>query len=110
VPAYLDSILSNLISNSIKYKADHRTPIILIATEENNSDATIIVHDNGIGFDSKLFNHKLFEPFQRFHTHKDGKGLGMFLVKTQVIAMNGTIVLTSEPDVGTHVIITLPKT
>jgi signal transduction histidine kinase len=109
VPAYLDSILSNLISNSIKYKADHRTPIILIATEENNSDATIIVHDNGIGFDSKLFNHKLFEPFQRFHTHKDGKGLGMFLVKTQVIAMNGTIVLTSEPDVGTHVIITLPK-
>jgi two-component system, sensor histidine kinase LadS len=109
VPAYLDSILSNLISNSVKYRAEHRTPIILIATEETNLNATIIVHDNGIGFDSKLFNHKLFEPFQRFHTHKDGKGLGMFLVKTQVIAMNGTIALTSEPDVGTHVIITLPK-
>lgn len=109
VPAYLDSIMSNLISNSIKYRADHRKPIILIATEENISGATIIVHDNGIGFDSRLFNHKIFEPFQRFHTHTDGKGLGMFLVKTHVIAMKGTIALTSEPDVGTHVIITLPK-
>jgi two-component system, sensor histidine kinase LadS len=109
IPAYLDSIFSNLISNAIKYRAETRRSIILIATEESDKDATIIIHDNGIGFDSKQVHRKLFEPFQRFHTHKEGKGLGMFLVKTQVTAMEGTITLTSEADIGTHVIVTLPK-
>lgn len=109
IPAYLDSIFSNLISNSIKYCADNRTPIILIATEESPTYFSLIVHDNGIGFDSKQFQRKLFEPFQRFHTHKDGKGLGMFLVRAQVMAMEGTISLVSEPDIGTHIVITIPK-
>jgi signal transduction histidine kinase len=109
VPAYMDSILSNLISNSIKYRAEDRPPIIQITTEEFPSGWRIEVEDNGLGFDSKQFSRKLFEPFQRFHTHKDGKGLGMFLVKTQVIAMQGTIELESEPNKGTRVVITIPK-
>jgi signal transduction histidine kinase len=109
VPAYMDSILSNLISNSIKYRAEQKSPLIKITTEELPSGWRIQVEDNGLGFDSKLFSKKLFEPFQRFHTHKEGKGLGMFLVKTQVIAMQGTIELRSEPNKGTHVNIIIPK-
>lgn len=109
VPAYLDSILSNLISNSIKYRADHRPSFIQVTTEELPSGWKIEVEDNGLGFDSKLFSRKLFEPFQRFHTHKEGKGLGMFLVKTQVVAMQGIIELHSEPNRGTHVSIIIPK-
>ncbi len=110
IPAYIDSILSNLISNSIKYRSDQRASVIQITTEESNSYWKIVVDDNGLGFDSKLFSRKLFEPFQRFHTHKDGKGLGMFLVKTQVDAMNGTIELSSQPNKGTHVEVNIPKT
>ncbi len=109
IPAYLDSILTNLISNSIKYKSEIATPLVAISTIEVGNEWKIVVQDNGLGFDSKLFSRKLFEPFQRFHTHKDGKGLGMFLVKTQVLAMKGAIELTSEPGVGTRVEITLPK-
>jgi two-component system, sensor histidine kinase LadS len=109
VPAYMDSILSNLISNSIKYRSDARSPVIKINTEELPSGWKIEVEDNGLGFDSKQFSKKLFEPFQRFHTHKEGKGLGMFLVKTQVIAMHGSINLTSEPNKGTRVSIIIPK-
>lgn len=108
VPAYIDSILSNLISNSIKYRAEEKASI-KITTEELPSGWRIQVEDNGLGFDSKLFAKKIFEPFQRFHTHKEGKGLGMFLVKTQVIAMQGTIELSSEPNKGTHVEIIIPK-
>lgn len=109
VPAYLDSILSNLISNSIKYRAEHKPSFIQITTEEVPSGWKIGVEDNGLGFDSKLFSRKIFEPFQRFHTHKEGKGLGMFLVKTQVTAMEGMIELHSEPNKGTHVSIMIPK-
>jgi two-component system, sensor histidine kinase LadS len=109
IPAYMDSILSNLISNSIKYRTDVRLPLIKITTEELPSTWQIEIEDNGLGFDSKLFSRKLFEPFQRFHTHKEGKGLGMFLVKTQVTAMQGTITVDSEQNKGTRVRINLPK-
>lgn len=109
VPAYMDSILSNLISNSIKYRTEEKHPYIQITTEELPSGWKIQIEDNGLGFDSKQVSRKLFEPFQRFHTHKDGKGLGMFLVKTQVVAMQGTIELHSEPNKGTRVDITIPK-
>ncbi|HEY0655045.1 MAG TPA: sensor histidine kinase [Chryseosolibacter sp.] len=109
VPAYLDSILSNLISNSIKYRSDQKPSFIRISTEELPSGWKLEVEDNGLGFDSKLLSKKVFEPFQRFHTHKEGKGLGMFLVKTQVTAMQGIIELHSEPNKGTHVTIIIPK-
>jgi two-component system, sensor histidine kinase LadS len=109
IPAYLDSIITNLISNSIKYKSETAEPIITIVTDDVGIDWSIVVEDNGLGFDSKLFSRKLFEPFQRFHTHKDGKGLGMFLVKTQVMAMKGSISLASQPNVGTLVEVSLPK-
>jgi signal transduction histidine kinase len=97
------------ISNSIKYRAEERSPSITVTTEELPSGWKVRVDDNGLGFDSKFFSKKLFEPFQRFHTHKDGKGLGMFLVKTQVMPMRGTIEVQSVPNEGTQVVVIIPK-
>lgn len=109
IPSCLQSILANLISNSIKYKSDERQAIIKIHAAEAEDAVDIIVEDNGIGFDSKGYSDKIFEPFQRFHTHNQGKGLGLFLIKTQVSLLGGRVVLTGQVGRGVRVAINLPK-
>lgn len=109
IPAYIESILANLVSNSIKYRDNKRALVIKIDMREYGDEYAIVVSDNGLGFDSEKYSTKLFEPFQRFHSHKGGKGLGMFLIKTQVLAMNGRISLTSRESFGTEVEIRIPK-
>ncbi|MFN7235659.1 MAG: two-component regulator propeller domain-containing protein [Cyclobacteriaceae bacterium] len=110
VPAYIDSILSNLLSNSIRYRALERKTVIKIAVVPMDGGVTIRVDDNGIGFDATKYADKLFQPFQRFHTHVEGKGLGMYLIKTQVEALGGQIEVTSVLAEGTSVQISLPNT
>jgi signal transduction histidine kinase len=57
--------------------------------------------DNGIGIDLKRNADKIFGLYQRFHDYPDSKGLGLYLVKSQVEAMGGTISVQSEVDKGT---------
>ena len=107
-PAYLNSILYNLISNSIKYRAPDRIAIINLRVFKKDKMIHFIEEDNGIGFDSDKFGSRVFEPFQRLTTIKEGKGLGLFLVKSQIEALGGTVNLTSKPGVGTRVEFSLP--
>ncbi|MFM8911528.1 MAG: ATP-binding protein [Flammeovirgaceae bacterium] len=109
VPAYIDSIVSNLLSNSIKYRAQERKCVIKVSVVPVAGGVAIKVEDNGIGFDAEGYANKLFEPFQRFHTHVEGKGLGMYLVKTQAEALGGQVEVTSVLDKGTSVVISLPN-
>lgn len=109
IPSCLENILSNILSNSIKYRTESQTPIISIKAEEEGGKYKLVVEDNGIGFESDAFADKLFEPFQRFHTHKEGKGLGLFQIKTQVTFLGGSINLWSKVNRGTRIEITLPK-
>ena len=110
VPAYIDSILSNLLSNSIRYRALEKKTVIKIAVVPVDGGVTIRVDDNGIGFEATKYADKLFQPFQRFHSHVEGKGLGMYLIKTQVEALGGQIEVTSVLTKGTSVQISLPNT
>jgi signal transduction histidine kinase len=96
----LDSILLNLISNAIKYRDPVRPPRILIRTEHINGETCLSVTDNGLGIDLEAFGGKLFTLYGRFHSHVDGKGLGLYLVKTHVQAMGGRIEVESEPGKG----------
>lgn len=105
---YLDSILDNLISNAIKYAATNRPPEITLKISSHNQHYYISIVDNGIGFEYDRNATKVFEPFQRFNTHTKGKGLGMFMVKTQVTMLGGTIQMHSKMGVGTKVEILLP--
>jgi signal transduction histidine kinase len=98
---YFDSILINLISNSIKYRHHNRAPIIDISTELVGDFIRLTVKDNGLGIDLALFREKLFTLYSRFHSHVEGKGLGLYLVKTQIVAMGGTIEVQSEVNDGT---------
>jgi len=108
IPAYLESILYNLISNAIKYRSDERSPLIDIHSFIEQSMICIVVEDNGIGIDLENQKEKLFNLYQRFHHHVEGKGMGLFLVKTQIEAMNGKIDVHSEVNVGTTFKIYLP--
>ncbi|MDZ7607483.1 MAG: ATP-binding protein [Cyclobacteriaceae bacterium] len=58
------------------------------------------VEDNGVGIDFEKHGDNLFKLYKRFHTHVDGKGMGLFMVKTQVEALGGTIGVSGELDVG----------
>lgn len=97
----MDSILMNLISNAIKYRHPDREPLIFIRTERSEGVICLTVTDNGLGIDLELFGDKLFTLYGRFHSHVDGKGLGLYLVKTHVMAMGGRIEVASTPGDGT---------
>jgi ligand-binding sensor domain-containing protein len=101
VKPYLESILYNLISNAIKYRSPNRTPIIHVKTEKSEHEICLIVADNGLGIDTTAFREKLFTLYSRFHSHIEGKGLGLYLVKTQITAMGGRIEIESEVNNGT---------
>lgn len=101
VPAYVESILYNLISNGIKYRDPERLPFVRIYTKIKDNFVCMIVKDNGLGIDLKKHKSNMFNLYKRFHLHMEGKGLGLFLVKTQIEALGGKIEVQSELNEGT---------
>jgi PAS domain S-box-containing protein len=99
--AYLESILLNLFTNAIKYRSPKRTLRIFVSSKEQNNSIVLIFRDNGIGIDLERNRDKIFGLYQRFHNYSDSKGLGLYLVKSQVESMGGTIGVESEVDKGT---------
>lgn len=104
--AYIESILLNLLTNSIKYKSEKRKLRISITANNDGNQIVLIFNDNGIGIDLVRNKDRIFGLYQRFHDHPDSKGLGLYLVKSQVETMGGTIKVESEVDKGTTFTIT----
>ena len=100
-PAYLESILLNLISNAIKYRQPNRKLQIGITVTRLAHSTVIEVKDNGLGIDMAQHGDKLFGMYKTFHGNEDARGIGLFLVKNQVEAMGGTITVESEVGMGT---------
>jgi signal transduction histidine kinase len=99
--SYLESILLNLLTNSLKYKSETRKLKINITASRHGDNILLIFKDNGIGIDLERNRDKIFGLYQRFHDYPDSKGLGLYLVKSQVETMGGTINVESQVDVGT---------
>jgi signal transduction histidine kinase len=99
--AYLESILLNLLTNSIKYKSENRKLKITMTTDQIDDTVVLTFKDNGIGIDLVRNKDKVFGLYQRFHNYPDSKGLGLYLVKSQVETMDGTIDIESEVNKGT---------
>lgn len=99
--AYLESILLNLLTNAIKYKSETKKSKISISANQIEDTVFLIFKDNGIGIDLVRNKDKVFGLYQRFHDFPDSKGLGLYLVKSQVEAMGGTISIESEVNKGT---------
>ena len=106
--AYLYSIFHNLLSNSIKYRAAPRPlRIDITCCPDEGTRLCLSFADNGSGFDRAKAGADVFQLYKRFHPQHPGRGIGLFLVKTHVEAMGGTIEATSELDEGTRFLIQL---
>ncbi|MEO5775351.1 MAG: PAS domain S-box protein [Flavobacterium sp.] len=99
--SYLESIFLNLLTNAIKYREPSRQLRVNIATKVVDDNLIITFKDNGIGIDLEKNNDKIFGLYQRFHNYPDSKGLGLYLVKSQVESMGGTITVASTVGKGT---------
>ena len=99
--SYLESIFLNLLTNAIKYRDPVRQLRVTIATKVVDDNLIITFKDNGIGIDLEKNMDKIFGLYQRFHNYPDSKGLGLYLVKSQVESMGGTISVASTVGKGT---------
>ena len=112
---HVRQILTNIVSNALKYNRPGGTVDISAGTEPGSDPEHIlfraVITDTGFGM-SERFLHKLFEPFTREETaqcaHTQGTGLGMAIVKKLVDKMGGTIQVESQVNVGSAFTVALP--
>jgi len=102
IPAYMDSILLNLFTNSLKYSSPKRSLLLKIKAERKGQYTMVTFSDNGLGIDLKRHGDKIFGMYKTFHRHKDAKGIGLFITKNQIESMNGKIEVDSQVNKGTE--------
>ncbi len=101
IPAYLDSILLNFITNGIKYSSNERDSYVTLSTKIEGDFVVLSIEDNGLGIDLKKHQAKLFGMYKTFHNNKEARGIGLFITKNQVEAMGGKIEVESTVNKGT---------
>jgi signal transduction histidine kinase len=103
----LRSVVYNLLSNAVKYRAPDRPVQVQVRGRCNASQVVVEVQDNGLGL-SEAQQGQLFGMFRRLHTHVEGSGVGLFMVKRLVENAGGTITVQSQLGIGTTFTVTLP--
>ncbi|MVN78809.1 PAS domain-containing protein [Hymenobacter sp. HMF4947] len=106
-PKNLRSVVYNLLSNAIKYRAPDRVPVIALRATRAPGAVVLTVQDNGLGL-SEAQQRQLFGLFQRLHTHVEGTGVGLYMVKRIVENAGGTITVQSREGVGATFTVRLP--
>lgn len=101
IPAYMDSIVLNLLTNAIRYRSPDRRCTIRLSMSRAEKYDVFHVADNGLGIDLKRHGAKLFGMYKTFHNHPESRGIGLFITKNQVEVMGGMIQVDSKPGVGT---------
>lgn len=102
IPAYLDSIILNFLTNAIKYKSEKRLPIIELKSKIEDDYVILIIRDNGLGIDLEKFGDSLFQMYKTFHCNQDAIGIGLFITKNHIESLGGKVTVTSAVDVGTE--------
>jgi signal transduction histidine kinase len=95
----LRSVLHNLLSNAVKYRSDERPVHIIISTHRENGSVVLTVEDNGLGIEEHHLP-RLFSMFKRFHSHVDGTGIGLYIIKRIVENRGGKIEYISKGNKG----------
>jgi signal transduction histidine kinase len=101
VPSYVESILMNFITNGIKYKDPMRKPVIHLSSETKGDYTVLFIKDNGLGIDLEEHGDKLFGMYKTFHDNPDARGIGLYITKNQIEAMNGKVTVDSKVGKGT---------
>ncbi|WP_264542154.1 MULTISPECIES: PAS domain S-box protein [Flavobacterium] len=100
-PAYLESVLLNFISNAIRYRHPERVPEIKLSYYTEDNYQILEIKDNGIGIDLKKNGKKLFGLYKTFTKNPESRGIGLFITKNQIDALNGKIEVESNLNEGT---------
>jgi PAS domain S-box-containing protein len=95
----LRSVVYNLLSNALKYRAPGRPLVVELACHATRLHHVLVVRDNGLGFEPARAEH-LFGLFQRLHGHVEGSGVGLYLVRRMLENAGGRIEATGEVGVG----------
>nr|GFA34985.1 hybrid signal transduction histidine kinase B [Tanacetum cinerariifolium] len=98
----LRSVVYNLLSNALKYRHPDRVPDVHIRYQLLPDFQVLEVQDNGLGLDLAQSQDKLFAMFQRLHTHVEGTGIGLYMVKKIVENAGGRIELVDAGDLLPH--------
>lgn len=97
----LNSVLYNLVSNALKYKSPQRNLELTVKTYKQGSFIVVEVSDNGMGMNLDSYGHDVFGLYKRFHAHIEGRGIGLYLVKSQLESLGGKVEIKSQLNVGT---------
>ncbi|MBM1104550.1 sensor histidine kinase [Aurantibacter crassamenti] len=97
---YLKSIIQNLMSNAIKYRKNNSTSYIEFETAYEDKSKVLYIRDNGTGLNLEMHGDNLFKLYKRFHRNISGKGMGLFLVKSHLDALDASITVQSEVGKG----------
>jgi len=106
----VEIVITNLISNAIKFSGKEDKMVIEIQGEEKGDEIVYSIKDNGVGFSMK-YADKLFGVFQRLHSEAEfeGTGVGLALVKRIIHKHGGKVWAQSEPGKGATFYFSLPK-
>ncbi len=101
-PEYLQSILLNLLTNSVKYAKPGVPAVIDIHSKQERDKLIITYADNGVGIDLKTAENRIFKLHQRFQEpSEDSKGIGLYLIHNHLTSLGGSISVSSEVNKGT---------
>ncbi|MDD2792429.1 MAG: PAS domain S-box protein [Sediminibacterium sp.] len=106
---YLESVFTNLIGNALKYYSSDRSLQIDITSKETPEYIQVSFKDNGIGIDLEKNKGRIFKLFQTFHHGRDSKGVGLYMVETQLQALGGKIDVESEVNKGSTFTVSFKK-
>jgi signal transduction histidine kinase len=104
--AYMENILYNFINNALKYSKPNVPLKIIVSAYMLHGRPVLSVKDNGLGIDLEKYSNRIFKLNQVFHQGYESKGIGLYITKTQIESMGGTIDVKSEVGVGSEFIVT----
>ncbi|MBY0426260.1 MAG: PAS domain-containing sensor histidine kinase [Cytophagales bacterium] len=102
---YMESILLNLMTNSIKYRSEDRDLEVFVSTRIIDGATHLFWKDNGSGINLEEYGHLVFGLKNTFHQNKDSRGIGLYITKNQIESMGGSIRVESQVGEGTTFII-----
>ncbi|CAN5514016.1 hypothetical protein BH10BAC5_BH10BAC5_16770 [soil metagenome] len=104
----LYSIFHILINNSIKFRSSNE-PALKIYSDEDKENIYVTFDDNGLGINLARHGNHVFLMYKKFHPHKSGKGMGLFIVKNLVQSLGGDVRVESEIGEGSKFILNFKK-